>query len=128
MPAVNLPKSLHQFERDFGYAGIYATSTGATKIAKDYRSQLQQLMRDGRYGEAMLKDLDDKINLIIYNRDHIPAAHQNLDAFKQALSDAVNYARQTNLINDADLGRANQLIFGGRMDHWRTRPEPPPGA
>ena len=73
MPAVNLPKSLHQFERDFGYAGNYATSTGATKIAKDYRSQLQQLMRDGRYGEAMLKDLDDKINLIIYNRDHIPA-------------------------------------------------------
>jgi|SRR6516165_2785672 hypothetical protein len=33
MPAVNLPTTLHQFERDFGYAGNYATSTGRTKIA-----------------------------------------------------------------------------------------------
>jgi hypothetical protein len=58
-------------------------------------------MNRGEYGQAMVMDLEDKINLIIYNRDHIPPAYQNLDAFKKALSDAVNYARDMQLINDA---------------------------
>jgi hypothetical protein len=128
MPTVNLPRELHQPSGEGGaFAGNLASSTGSSELAQTYNQGLTDLLKAGKYGQAFLEDLNEKISLVVLNKSKIPAAQQDLNFWKNEFETAVNYAHQTGLINDGEQFAANQLI-DARTAKW-LEPEPPyPGV
>ena len=122
MPCVNLPRELHQPIGPGGsYSGNLATSTGRSKLAQTYNQTLQNLLQLGRYGDAFLMDLNEKINLVVLNRARIPVAQQDLTFWDGEFQATADYTYQTGLITEAEHAQASQLIFS-KTRQWIDPP------